>query len=472
MATFVEITPDAFNKGFHAVGENAQQNRALARQQGIGGRSYQSHVRRPVRGIQIKDETYSTLQVRTSDGRALPLFDAAGTLYNLDGSEESVGQTLNNSNFIIQSIQEQRVEKQQIVQTFGEPYIFFFGEQPRIISVSGILLNTEDFNWRAEWWANYDQYLRGTACVRTRTRVYLSWDDIIVEGYVMQANAVDESQNRNVIPFQFQMFLTNYENISSIGDAFAHLGFKDIDLNPDAVTMLSKSLTGVSTTAEVRSKNIFASQSLSQGSGQESLLSGLRDSALNFALSGGTGRLLEIDGVVVDFLAEASRFISGRNIRVPIGFEGSSVFDDAQINLASISGAETVITGEQRTVRIDRALAGRNFLIQGKLGRLSAPATYGGLFLNEDEFVERTTKGLTGKTEPPQLESSQLLSPKRAADRVRQVFKDFGVDIEAPSDVRLLVTSGNFGIASVAVGAELNKLTSENGTARFAANLL
>ena len=38
-----------------------------------------------------------------------------------------------NSNFLIQAVTEERMEKQQVVETFGESFIFFFGERPRVI---------------------------------------------------------------------------------------------------------------------------------------------------------------------------------------------------------------------------------------------------------------------------------------------------------------------------------------------------
>ena len=154
MATFIMIEPDAFNEGFKQLSTGTRPGRAGFVNANTRGRF--DHVRRPVRGIQIKENTYATLQVRTADGRNLPLFDAAGTV--LDGNDAASfldrGFTTHNSNFLIQSIQESRAEKQQVVLTFGEPYIFFFGEQPRVLTISGVLLNTEDFNWRAEWWEN------------------------------------------------------------------------------------------------------------------------------------------------------------------------------------------------------------------------------------------------------------------------------------------------------------------------------
>jgi hypothetical protein len=125
--------------------------------------------------------------------------------------------TYNYSNFIIQRIDESRQEKSQVLETFGDTFIFFFGERPRIINVSGLLMNTLDFNWRTEFWHNYENTLRGTRLVEQNARMYLHWDDIIVEGYMLQAQARDDSEMPYHIPFSFSMFVTSHIYLSQIG---------------------------------------------------------------------------------------------------------------------------------------------------------------------------------------------------------------------------------------------------------------
>ncbi len=203
MPVFVQVSPDPFAENFNKKAKEVSRD----------GKEY-SHVRRPFRGIQIKDDTYATLEVMGSDGFRIPLVDAGG----IARSEANVGYTDSYSNFVIQNLQEQRNEKVQVVETFGEWFAFFFGERPRTISVSGALVNTADFNWRAEFWENYDKYLRGTRCVMNKARVHLSWDDVMVEGYITNASAQDQSEQPYIIPFSFQMLLTNYANLSSVGN--------------------------------------------------------------------------------------------------------------------------------------------------------------------------------------------------------------------------------------------------------------
>jgi hypothetical protein len=211
MATFIEIRTDAFAKNLNRVKQ--------------GGINY-TGVRRPFRGIEIKEDTYAIIKVLKANGDPIPLVDAGGpyspgqtNIYGPKGVDTSgYSTTYNYSNFIIQQITDSRQEKQQILETFGDSYIFFFGERPRVLSVAGMLINTLDFNWRTEFWHNYEHTLRGTKLVEQNARIYLHWDDIIVEGYMLEAMARDDANSPYHIPFSFQLFVTNHTYLSTVGD--------------------------------------------------------------------------------------------------------------------------------------------------------------------------------------------------------------------------------------------------------------
>lgn len=199
IAVFVELTTDAFQETFQA---QAAQKRAGGNRTGGAGRK---SVRRPLRGIEIKEDTYAYLKVVRSDGREIRLFDSSSSTGLSSGGY---------SNFMLQSVQEARMEKHQLVETFGDSYIFFFGEAPRFIDVAAMLLNTHDFNWRAEWWQNYHEYLRGTRLAEMGARVYLFYDDLVIEGFIINAAATESAQVQHQIPLQFRMYVTNYSNLS------------------------------------------------------------------------------------------------------------------------------------------------------------------------------------------------------------------------------------------------------------------
>lgn len=202
MTVFIELVTDPFDATF-ASQVSARQNPASGR----ASRAGKTVVRRPTRGIEIKDDTYAYMKVVMSNGVEWPLLDSSAP----DGVN-----TGGYSNFILQSVTEQRMEKHQIVETFGDTYIFFFGESPRFLDCTATLINTLDFNWRAEWWHNYENYLRGTKLVELGARCYMFWDDNIVEGYMLNSVAQENAQDPYKINLSFKFFVTKYQNVSLV----------------------------------------------------------------------------------------------------------------------------------------------------------------------------------------------------------------------------------------------------------------
>ena len=262
-------------------------------------------VRRPYRGIQIKEDTYSTIAVRHPNGDPIPLISSSDT--HGDQEKGHIGSVNEYADYVLQSVQEQRMEKQQIVETFGDPYVYFFGERPRIVQFSGQLISTEDFNWRAQFWQNYDENIRGTKLVQKNARAYVSFDTIVVEGYVLNASAIDNAENPYLIQFNFSMLVTNYFDWSSIGQT-EYPGFgESVSASILNLELQFDRSQFTSTGAEVRLKNLEA---MSSPAGiLATIRSGIRQ--LNNTLSMVSGLIDKVHNV-----------IGGRVVRLPLGAAG------------------------------------------------------------------------------------------------------------------------------------------------------
>lgn len=332
MAAFIELQADGFqsvlsdvsDKGFDFVG-----------------------VRRPFRGYEIKEDTYCVMKVIRSNGREVPLVDAGSkitkkshairseTRKSRDGSESqqylvepSEGMTFNYSNFIAQAIVEARSEKSQIVETFGEPYIFFFGEKPRILNVQGLLMNTLDFNWKNEFWKNYEHYLRGTRLVELDARVYLYYDDQIVEGYILDAQASHDSGLPYHVPFNFTVFVTAHTFLGAIDSSGLYpISTQVVDVTSDdlrSVDLLDRTLKKLRDRRDKLRPN--------------KLISTIEEVALESEkAAGGVIGLKAIQQAIVrglsDYEARTNAFLSnvktyfyGRRTVVPRGIAGSERF--------------------------------------------------------------------------------------------------------------------------------------------------
>lgn len=162
------------------------------------------NIRRPLHGTLNKKDQFSHLSLRAVDknGRIRPLV--------INNTSAPGGESVSNYNYIVQNFSLAKQEKVQIIETFGDEYVFFYGERPTVVQVQGFLINSPDFNWRSEWYQNYDNYLRGTKCVERRARVYLYLDGLTFVGYIMTtATQIQDAQPR-LTPFSFSMLVTNY----------------------------------------------------------------------------------------------------------------------------------------------------------------------------------------------------------------------------------------------------------------------
>lgn len=293
MAVFISVTTDPF-----------------AELEGTRQRQPQINVRRPLRGLTIKEDTYAVLRVLSATGESIPVFDSSSPVV-----ENGIGKGTHYANFILQSVQEQRVEKQQIVETFGEDYIFFFGERPRFLNISGILLNTKDFNWKSEFWENYERYLRGTRLVEQNARLYLYFDDIVVEGYIVQAATSQESDKPYHVPFQFVMYVCNYAVLSTVGSVF---------FQQEAEAALAQGVAPESPEASAE----FAAKAARQGSG----------GGLNSFLAGVGSLYQNATFSIQNTLETIKNTFYGRRIVVPEGL-GSALYTPPITNQASFQPA-------------------------------------------------------------------------------------------------------------------------------------
>lgn len=300
----------------------------------VSGSASSGYVRRPTRGIEIKKEVFATLSVVGASTVAL---HNAST-----PTDKSVNFT---SNFLLQAVSEQRQEKFQPITTFGAPYGFFFGEQPRMVNFSAILLNTADFQWEAEWWANYDEFLRGTRLVDRGVRAALEYEDTIIEGYITQASTSKSEPTPWAVNLQFTMWVTGAYPLIDVGghdvDTF-HAGKRNrqgdrtgsqasefINLGSDDTS------AGPTMEEEVRARNIAA-----LANGETGLIGALRSAV---------GEVSDFVGKVGAKIDSALDWLYGRNLVIPAGFAGSERITGLPV-FANGSEVHVVVNGDQISV--------------------------------------------------------------------------------------------------------------------------
>ena len=121
-----------------------------------------------------------------------------------------------NTKFFLEQVNEAREEKVQVIDTFGEWVAFFFGRKPEVYSYSGTLLNAKNHDWKNEFQDNYDNYLRGSQAVKHRATMILQYDDVMVEGYMMNCAISQSAIADKSVPFQFTLLVINRSSLNPL----------------------------------------------------------------------------------------------------------------------------------------------------------------------------------------------------------------------------------------------------------------
>ena len=186
MAVYVELRRKAFDRKAKELANKARSSSFSP----VG-------IRRPTYGIEIKDDTFCYLRIVKEDGEEIPL-------------PRPEGYTGPYANFIISDWARHDTEKMQIVETFGEDYLYFFGRSPTAYSFGGYLLNTNDFPWVSNWYYNYGRYLRGSRLAEMKARAYLYLEESVISGYFTSVEISISAANPHLVHFSTMMLVTDF----------------------------------------------------------------------------------------------------------------------------------------------------------------------------------------------------------------------------------------------------------------------
>ena len=103
--------------------------------------------------------------------------------------------------FYIESISEGNSEKLQIVETFEDPNVYFFGSKVRVYNFSGKLRNDKINNWANQFELLYEAAIKGTRLAEMKAMVYLIADDRTYVGFPISTSYGKVAQMLNVVNF-------------------------------------------------------------------------------------------------------------------------------------------------------------------------------------------------------------------------------------------------------------------------------
>lgn len=157
--------------------------------------------------------------------------------------------------FILESVQESHSERQQIVETFGDFYVFMYGERPPIYNFGGTLINSKNTNWVADFMLMYERYLRGTRCAEKKARILLTYGGRQIEGYIINTSNQTAASTQEGVSFSFQMIVTSRKLLGVSSDLVSDASkYKDPALSSIIEELSSPGAAGSSSSLASQAK--------------------------------------------------------------------------------------------------------------------------------------------------------------------------------------------------------------------------
>jgi len=138
--------------------------------------------------------------------RELTYSKLAGSGSELANMSDPSGQNASGyDKFLLTGVSANMSEKVQITEVFGDGEVaYYFGRQPMVFNLSGILIDSPDNNWFVTWLRMFSDVLRGTQLAKNYELLTLVLPNMTITGSIM-GFAWDQRSERDVdIPFSFQ----------------------------------------------------------------------------------------------------------------------------------------------------------------------------------------------------------------------------------------------------------------------------
>lgn len=184
-------------------------------------------------------------------------------------------------------------EKVQITEVFGDgEVIYYFGRQPLIFNLRGVLIDSIDNDWFINWVKTYSEFLRGTQAAKNYELIKIVLPTMAITGSIAAFNWAQDSSRDTDIAFSIQFIAKIIEPIpvSKLGAAISSPFLKGVNFSAAGMQLSTAqinslkgqvaSLNGVISdpTASLRTK---AAALGTLGSGTGGMLGGFMDTSKN-----------------------------------------------------------------------------------------------------------------------------------------------------------------------------------------------
>lgn len=146
--------------------------------------------------------------------------------------------------FLLTGVSSDLSEKVQITEVFGDnEVIYYFGRQPMLFNISGVLFDSPDNTWFTDWLRLYSEFMRGTQTAKNYELLKLVLPNMAITGTMTSFSWRQDSQRDVDIPFSFQFIAKVIQPIPATGKfPVSNTGAKNIDFSFAAKVTSQKSI--------------------------------------------------------------------------------------------------------------------------------------------------------------------------------------------------------------------------------------
>lgn len=107
--------------------------------------------------------------------------------------------------FLITRVSCQMQEKLQVTEVFGDgEVVYYFGRQPVMFNIAGVLIDSPDNTWFTDWLKMYSGVLRGSQLAQNHELLSLVLPNMILTGTISATSWDQDSSNDASLQFSFQ----------------------------------------------------------------------------------------------------------------------------------------------------------------------------------------------------------------------------------------------------------------------------
>lgn len=169
--------------------------------------------------------THAYIKLLTSTSQATKYSSTRGAREgdDLTGPGSIVSRMVSNDSasgydaFMITSVSCQMQEKLQITEVFGDGEVaYYFGHQPVMFNIGGLLVDSPDNSWFTNWLRMYSSVMRGSQLAQNHELIRLVLPNMVLVGTISSMSWSQDASNDVTIPFQFQFLAKRIEPTAPI----------------------------------------------------------------------------------------------------------------------------------------------------------------------------------------------------------------------------------------------------------------